>query len=224
MTYEPETLHDDLREGIVTTDGGLTLIHTPFHVGIYTADQADVASEYNALLNQSHAARAERYHALVNAGQLHEAVFAVERPYRTLVLDELAADMNDETYWRTVAAVWIDQENPEDYTDEWRARFNADRPGREAMMEPDERSEYDALPGLAVIYRAALGDSDATGLSWTRERKVAEWFARRYRKDEPLPVYAALVARSDIAAYWTRRGEYEVLVVDPAALRNVRRA
>jgi hypothetical protein len=75
----------------------------------------------------------------------------------------------------------------------------------------------DTLPvqrGGYVIYRG-VGDLDhPNGMSWTRDRQVAEFFAYRYRRvARPNPgVLRAIVNRNQVLAYITDRGEAEIVL------------
>ena len=57
-------------------------------------------------------------------------------------------------------------------------------------------------------------------MSWTLSRKTAVWFAERFRPEEPV-VGEGRCCKEDILAYFTGRGEEEI-VIDPRAVRNIR--
>jgi len=220
--FPNEKLHPDLVASIIHDEaGGFSLIHHPRLVTLLLADP-DVPSPVNGLHNMQYQAKEAAYDAAIAEEHWDGAVFAyTERPYRVPVFDSLAAYLTDEDYWRMLAELWIDQENPEDFADEWRERFNADRPGRENMMTPDEQIALSMLPARVTIYRAGIGSHVQAGLSWSTSRETAEWFGKRFNSRHPL--FRAHIAKKDIAAYWIRRGENEVLVLDPSATRDVKR-
>lgn len=226
--FPDEKLHPDLVASIIhDEEGGFSLIHHPRLVTLLSADP-DVPSPVNGLHNMQYQARKAAYDAAIAEEDWDGAVFAyTERPYRVPVFDSLAAYLTDEDYWRMLAQLWIDQENPEDFADEWRGRFNADRPGRENMMTPDEQIALSMLPEpvtlyrAGIIYRVGIDGRVQAGLSWSTSRETVEWFGKRF--DSRLPLFRAHIAKKDIAAYWIRRGENEVLVLDPSAPRDVKR-
>lgn len=213
----PQKLLPDLRES-VTEDQ--RWVHSPFLVALADPNTIDTESVHNALLNLQFKAAEERYHKLIERGNYQSAIFATTRPYRTLVLDELAVNMTPQQYWAAVGAVWVDQENPSDFTQEWRKRFLQDIPHRELIMQKDEREEYQQLPDTLVVYRAGYDwQPPAQGLAWTLDQSVAQWFARRYKADRP--IYAATILKQYTVALILRRNEREIIVADPTALQGI---
>jgi len=81
-------------------------------------------------------------------------------------------------------------------------------------MKPEDKSFFDALPEWVPVYRGTRRPSNnMNGISWTTDRDMAEWFARRYDGvDEGHGVLlSGRVRRSNIFAAFTERGESEVL-------------
>lgn len=75
-----------------------------------------------------------------------------------------------------------------------------------------------------TLYRGVAGRGAArriTGLSWTRSRERAEWFASRFALPDPA-VYQALVPRKDVYAYTNERQEDEFIVILPKSVRPER--
>lgn len=213
----PQKLLPDLRESV---SDDRRWVHSPFLISLIDPDSVDVATEHNALLNLQFVAAQERYHRLIEQGRYQSAIFATTRPYRTLVLDELSVDMTPQQYWEAVGAVWVDQENPSDFTQEWRKRFTRELPHKEHLMEEDEREAFLELPDTLVVYRAGYDwQPPAQGLAWTLDQSVAQWFARRYKADRP--IYAATILKQYTVALILRRNEKEIIVADPTALRSI---
>lgn len=214
---EPEMLDADLRESIIER-GGYRFIHTPFYVGLVQGEN-DEPSFGHACTNRLHRARKTAYEEAVHERNWGKALFVmVERPYRTMAFDEMARLMTDAEYWELLADVWIDQENPEDFTEEWRARFRRPRRHASRLMTRDERKMFSRLPDELTIYRAAIGSEDL-GLSWTLSPQVAKKFATRFGGDHR--ILRARIKKAHVRAYWTRRSEEEILVLDNSKLRDV---
>lgn len=211
----PEPLVPELEASLQHSDTGFTMIHHPLVVSIYTGPALN--KHHNAhlehLSRQLVKAMAERNYSL--------AVFTHARPYRTDALVNIVEnnELSDQEYWELLAEVWIDQENPEDYAEEWRDRFTVDREDRHFLMDEEERKALDELPDEVVIYRGDISE-ETTGLAWSTSLKVAKWFANRF--DSSYTVYTAKIKKENIAAYWTRRSEQEVLVTDPEHLMDVK--
>jgi hypothetical protein len=106
----------------------------------------------------------------------------------------------------------------------WRNLLTADRPGREAMMDQEERHTLNGLPTELTVYRGVGHSGVREGFSWTLDRQRAEWFARRAamvpaRAEvvEPVELEPQLVAgtvdRSDVIAYLDGREEQEIVAL-----------
>jgi hypothetical protein len=110
-----------------------------------------------------------------------------------------------------------------------------DGPGdvTDALLDLFRRASYVSdtdctLEGELTIYRGTFGDDPRGGLSWTLDRKHAEWFAQRGARGVPRDrseqtVWRATVDASSILGYFTGRGEAEVIVA-PKTLRDVTQA
>lgn len=80
--------------------------------------------------------------------------------------------------------------------------------------------------GEITIWRGVNDPDDGRGISWTRDKDKAAWFAKRFArlngKDKTPAVFEATVFPENVLACFDGRGEQEV-VVDPRGLRNLRR-
>lgn len=140
---------------------------------------------------------------------------AHERPYRMDAFRDIEDEMTDAEYWENLAWMWRDSENIREQPDEWEELITSDRPERERIMEDDERAALAAMPDTITIYQGHTEERD-DGWSWTIDHKIAVWFARRFAAmEESVPmITTAYVEREFVLAYFTQRGEDEILV-DP---------
>lgn len=87
----------------------------------------------------------------------------------------------------------------------------------EAIVTEDERNTLADLPDIVRVYRGQIfsdGQSAPTGMSWTLNEKVADWYAA------PVPaigeprgwVMSATIPKSAILALFLERGEQEVVI------------
>lgn len=210
LSQHPTTmLHPELQDCIIEADNGWRFVHHPRLVAVYD-------EFFDVMLNEQYRALSECFgQAVANRAWSFAINLYTARPYRTDTFDMLAPLMSDRQYWRVLSGVWIDQENPEDFTEEWRDRFNANRAHKAMLMTPEERQEYSQLPERVPIYRADIVENPS-GLSWTTDPRVAEFFSKRFKSNHP--IREAYIDKRNIAAYWTRRGESEVLVLDTSVL------
>ena len=126
---------------------------------------------------------------------------------------DVADYMYDNHYWENLADIWIASENIWQNKDLWKSALSSKRPGKSNMMQQDELDELDALPDKIKIYRGYIKGKNQNGFSWTTEKDKAAWFSNRLARSNEKPLVAeATVSKKDVVAYFTRRGESEVVL------------
>lgn len=162
-------------------------------------------------------------------------VFLHERPYRVRALLELMeahGEIPIMEFARLAGDVWTDSENIHQMQDEWEAVFDAlsstyipdggrripDWVRRGVMVEEDLPT-FEALAETLTVYRGFKTGLNESGLSWTLEKKVAVWFAKRFAEifpDNPPGVFTGVVDKDDVIAYFDagHRGEKEIVVAN----------
>jgi hypothetical protein len=153
-----------------------------------------------------------------------DVIFLHERPYRFEALTLIEPRIDDDDLARLLVWTYVDSENL------WQASRQLPRllrraQGRhEALMSPDDRAAYDALPGEFTVYRGA-GLHNRSSYSWTLSRARAGFFARRAAlldDDETAAVILeGRVERRSVVFFTNRRGEAEVVVRTPRRVRVV---
>ncbi|WP_407543804.1 hypothetical protein Q0M94_28390 (plasmid) [Deinococcus radiomollis] len=120
--------------------------------------------------------------------------------------------MDDYTYWYTLGTLWVSYSGHSLLTT-WRHLLSSDRPNRHtSLMKPSEVAALAEMPDVIVAYRAhRKGERD--WLSYTLDQQIAERFARE-RKHQDIRRYT--IHKSHVLAYFTRRQEQELMVLDPA--------
>ena len=139
-----------------------------------------------------------------------QIIFLHERPYRLEAFVQITKELSDAKYWSLLASVWTDTENGWQNLPTWRALFWSKRPGRENLMDADERFTLANLPEIVEIYRGCVNGINEDGISWTLNRDKAEFFANRFSKGGI--VLSKQINKSDIIAVFNGRGESEVIV------------
>lgn len=151
----------------------------------------------------------------INEEDWTSAVWIHERPYRIQVLLEFADHMTDQVFWEILGSIWTDSENIWQNENEWRNLLESDRPGREHVMDDDDRRAFNDLPDKIDIYRGCISEQNEDGLSWTTNVKVAEFFAKRFaglHDGDPI-ILCGTVDKSDVLFYSAGRNESEVVVL-----------
>lgn len=205
-TAEPEPLHPDLVPYKTATSLGPAVLHKLVHEIFYTP-------ALNAIINKSYTAKLALVDDALVSAQWHSYVFLHERPYRVgALLDVLARTRAPEDVWPLVADVWVDSENIFQNLSVWKRIWALPIPKRhELVMDDDERDVLAKLPDTVQIYRGYVHRKSRLGLSWTLDRERAKWFARRYSRDGV--VVSGTVPKSNVLAYFDRRGESEIVAL-----------
>lgn len=89
---------------------------------------------------------------------------------------------------------------------------------RSFLMEIEDRKVWNSLPDKVIVYRGVNGQGRVKSLSWSLSEEKARWFANRWHGNGK--VYTATIAKADIFAYFSNRGEDEV-VLDCNKLCNI---
>ena len=138
-----------------------------------------------------------------------QIIFLHERPYRLEAFVQITKELSDKEYWSLLESVWTDTENGWQNLPTWRALFWSKRPGRENLMDANERFTLQNLPETVEIYRGCLNGINEDGIAWTLNRDKAEFFANRFSKGGI--VLSKQINKSDIIAVFNGRGEAEVI-------------
>lgn len=198
-----EPLHPDLEEHLVMTDFG-RMVHHPLVIE---------HAPRPAMVNYRYEAKRKALREAMSDSNWHQAVWLHERPYRLDAFMQIEDDLDDDEYWSLLADIWIDSENIWQNLDQWRRLFESTRSG--SPMTEEEEAALAAMPDPVPVYRGGVEDANEYGLSWTTDRERAEWFAVRMTADDEVGVVLdGLVAKEHVAAYFTGRGESEIVVFD----------
>lgn len=166
------------------------------------------------LLNAQLAQKELRLSEAVSSGDWSQAILLHERPWRVQAIAQYASAMNDASYWRVVAWAYTDSENVNENFELWGELLNADRPSRNLMMTSAERQVLAGLPEQIKVFRGDVR-KEATDYSWTIDKDVAVWFAKRTARMENRSrslVLEGLVAKQHVIAYKGNRNEAELIV------------
>lgn len=87
-------------------------------------------------------------------------------------------------------------------------------------MDEEEQQVYDSLEDAVTVFRGVTpyNRRNIKVLSWTLDRRTAEWFAHRFGEEGT--VYEAKIRKEHIHAYFNGRNESEV-IVDPKYLEQL---
>ena len=165
------------------------------------------------IINKQYAQKLDSVARAIEGRDWVSYLYLHERPYRLDAFMDIADEMSDNHYWENLASIWIDSENIWQNQDTWVSAFSSDRSSSDSMMLQKELDELAALPNKITIYRGYKKGGNKNGLSWTTDKEKAEWFSTRLlRSGEKALVAKATVDKKDVVAYFTRRGESEIVL------------
>lgn len=125
--------------------------------------------------------------------------------------------MTDYGFWFALSTLWVSYTGWSDIN-LWRRLFSSDRPRREtSLMKPSELQVFRELPDTLTVYRAHR-PKETDWIAYTLDRTVAE----RLATERHGPIRAYHVAKTDVLALFLRRGEQEVLILDPRCVELVK--
>jgi len=136
-------------------------------------------------------------------------------------------------YWKLLGEVWTEIEVFQPDKQTWLRLFQSKRPNREFLMTSEEHEMLSKLPDIFEIWRGCGDVSGVYGLSWTLDKKRAEFFAdyaigfrrkmltglKNQANVQPL-IVKAKCQKADVLALFKRRGESEI-VLNPQNVRII---
>lgn len=129
-------------------------------------------------------------------------------------------------YWKIVAYCYTSSSLAHTDKSTILKYLNDTRPEKENLMNEEEREFFNNLPDEVTIYRGCTKKEIKSGkfrMSWTLDRKIAEFFAYDYinftfenssKKDKSMyDVVEKTVNKKDLLCYFGDRNESEVLYI-----------
>jgi len=205
---DTDPLDPELREYMAKSDFMGEVLKHPLVFGV--PYNCTLAPHYNDQLRYKKAA----VQAAIDRAEWGSYIALHERPYRLHAFVEISYELDDPTYWEMVGDWWTDSENIHQNFDDWLDLWSADRLDRDLAMDEEERAALAAMPEVLTIYRGYQHSASKLGMSWTLDQQRAEWFAQRFRRSgHDAWVATAKVYLTDVLAYFTGRGEAEIVVL-----------
>lgn len=135
--------------------------------------------------------------------------------YKLAFIKFIKSYLSPEDYGNYLADAWTISENPNQDTNvslkEAADMFK--EADKKYLMNKDELEVYNSLPDEFIVYRGVARGRNPKGMSWTRSRKKADWFANRFNLgDEVGYVQAATAHKNDVLAYFGNRNEDEYVI------------
>ena len=157
----------------------------------------------------------KRMAAEIDRGDLIHIFLLMNTPYHLVFLKYIEPYLSDKDLAERLADVWVSTENPNqdaDCTIPYLTKLFK-RCDKRYLMTPEDYEVYENLPEQFTVYRGVAVGRAHNGLSWTRNKEKAIWFANRFNtKSKRGYLLTTVVNKSDVLAYFNTRGEEEILV------------
>jgi len=193
-----EPLRKDLHEYLEETGVGYFIRH-PFC--------NDMIGDLNrcAWIHRTIDTRTAKADALFEAHDYEGYINCIEIYSQPEWFAKFTDELSDDRYWSMLSRIYQCQRYTHYYRDLFDRLFRADRPGRENLMEPEEREVLAKLPDVLTVYRGYSDDDEwgyAEGISWTLDRREAVLRANWNHDHEYPRVITGKVRKEDVWAYF----------------------
>lgn len=143
----------------------------------------------------------------------------VNKPYRLFWFKQISVFLSEKDFANIFGEIWVGSENPNgdiNVSLDESIRFFK-QANKKYLMNEDEYKIYSMLPDELTVYRGVSKGRNPDGLSYSLLEEKAVWFQQRYAdKDNPGFLIQRKVKRENILAYFSRRGEAEIVLDVPA--------
>ena len=167
-------------------------------------------------------ARANMETLISRINDVFDLFMLMSKPYLPAFFKFANSYMSAADYARFLSEMWITVEFPNNDKNITAFQFVNlfKKANKQIMMSEEDWEYYKNLPETVKIYRGIRDGAKVRALSWTTDYQTAHWFANRWTDDGD--VYSAEIDKKDILAYFSTRGESEV-VVDFKKLKNIQK-
>lgn len=137
-----------------------------------------------------------------------------ETPFAIQEFSRLCKQLSHDSYWIVLSTLWVSYSGHSDLN-LWRKLFRSGRKKRSSsIMKPSEFEAFKKLTDTIIAFRAHRpGEED--WISYTLDIETARRFARE--RGSVVTVYK--LSKKDCLALFLRRGEFELIMLDPKKAR-----
>ena len=131
-------------------------------------------------------------------------------------------------YLKYLSEVYTVSDNLYKFKDQVKELFNSTLPERELLMTKKELKYLKSLPDNITICRAMTVEESISkdyGVSWTLNKKVAEFFRNKYERNfdtngKPKIIIELEINKNDVIAFFNERKEKEIIYLNKLASIN----
>lgn len=199
---------------------GMGIVQHPFISSLYLMDRD---RKIISFLNPAKIEKCrDTYREAIYTGDVMGIYVMVCNPYKMTWFSYCHNYLSGKDYGTYLRNAWTMEENPNQDVNVPRRKAIQlfKRAEKKHLMNEEEYKYYDALPEKLTVWRGVSPGRERLGLSWTDDKKTAEWFMRRFEREERTGyLLEAEIDKKDILAYFDGRNENEI-VVDVFRIKN----
>ena len=189
-------------------------VHHPFlsSTTIFNPDTKEFENvEDETVLDNYH----KRMLTEIDKSDLIHIFMLMNTPYHLAFIKYIEPFLSDKDLAELFADAWVATENPNQDANCSISYLTKliKRCDKHYLMTSEDYEVYQNLPEQFTIYRGVAVGRARNGLSWTRNKEKAIWFANRFNtKDKSGYLLTTVINKSDVLAYFNTRGEEEIVV------------
>jgi len=152
---------------------------------------------------------------IVESNEFFRILALTHKPYRPLVFKLSEKFLSKQDYANALEEVWTGTENPNQDPNvsipQWIKFFK--KADKQLLMTEEDFKIYNDISDTEPIeiYRGVGINREPYGLSWTINKKTAEWFAKRWENTDAY-MFKTYCYKKDVLAYFNTRNEDELVV------------
>jgi hypothetical protein len=158
-----------------------------------------------------------KYMAIEHDITFQDILFADSDGIKRLLTHE--HNLSDCEFWSNFSQLYLNKSDDEDVLKVLKMVFLTNtKKDRHCLMSEEEREFLNSLPDVIEIHRGMTvreSKSKEYGISWTLDKKIAEFFAYEYLQalvsKEKKTVVTQTIPKSEVIAYLNGREEQEIL-------------
>lgn len=141
-------------------------------------------------------------------------------PHAVVMLDRVKHELSPYAYWFALGTFWVSYSGWSDL-DLWKRLFALNRmkmDKRRCLMKPAEWERFVAMSSKILAFRChRKGEQD--WIAYTISRAVVERL--HWQRGPEIRIAAYEIQKQDVIAFFDRRGEEEVIVLDKSKAREI---
>lgn len=193
----------------------IVVIHPVFESGI--AYSPRTRSMVNILEDKEGLSDILDYYSnrIIKAGDISNIYTLIRDSYKLTFFKFISNYLSVKDYAEYLADAWTISENPNQDVNVSLAQAERlfKKANKKYLMTAKEYKIYSDLPDTFTVYRGVAVRRNPKGMSWTRNKSTAAWFASRFDTDEERGyIQSATAHKKDVLAYFNSRNEDEIVI------------